>query len=165
MSALLCIWVLNAIDELHLNSYAEQLFHSSNYKHGNISFLMKITFNNDNHAIILDINWKTLAKGCLNWTLNAHVLHVSQVLNSIECQTSFTNPLNASMFVSGSVEDCCSILTFILFLSWKKHWISIRRFGIEFPYHLLFIYVMCSFCDRIFFKFYLCSYNLSRTPI
>lgn len=121
MSALLCIWVLNAIDELHLNSYAEQLFHSSNFKHGNISFLMKITFNNDNHAIILDINSKTLAKGCLNWTLNAHFLLVSQVLNSIECQTSFTNPLNASMFVSGSVEDCCSILTFILFLSWKKN--------------------------------------------
>lgn len=165
MSALLCIWVLNAIDELHLNSYAEQLFHSSNFKHGNISFLMKITFNNDNHAIILDINWKTLAKGCLNWTLNAHFLLVSQVLNSIECQTSFTNPLNASMFVSGSVEDCCSILTFSCFSLGKKHWMSIRWYGIEFPYHLLFIYVMCSFCDRIFFKFYLCSYNLSRTPI
>lgn len=166
MSALLCIWVLNAIDELHLNSYAEQLFHSSNFKHGNISFLMKITFNNDNHAIILDINWKTLAKGCLNWTLNAHVLLVSQVLNSIECQTSFTNPLNASMFVSGSVEDCCSILTFILFLSWKKtldlnttirYWVSL-----SFIIHLCY---MCSFCNRIFFLFNLCSYNLSRTPI
>lgn len=165
MSALLCIWVLNAIDELHLNSYAEQLFHSSNFKHGNISFLMKITFNNDNHAIILDINWKTLAKGCLNWTLNAHVLLVSQVLNSIECQTSFTNPLNASMFVSGSVEDCCSILTFILFLSWKKtldvnpmirNWVSL-----SFIIHLCYVFFLWS----NFFKFYLCSYNLSRTPI
>lgn len=161
MSALLCIWVLNAIDELHLNSYAEQLFHSSNYKHGNISFLMKITFNNDNHALILDINWKTLAKGCLNWTLNAHVLLVSQVLNSIECQTSFTNPLNASMFVSGSVEDCCSILTFILFLSWKKtldvnpmirNWVSL-----SFIIHLCY---MCSFCNRIFFFNLICVHTI-----
>lgn len=161
MSALLCIWVLNAIDELHLNSYAEQLFHSSNFKHGNISFLMKITFNNDNHAIILDINSKTLAKGCLNWTLNAHFLLVSQVLNSIECQTSFTNPLTC--------QDRLKIVVQFWHLSCfslgKKHWMSIRWYRIEFPYHLLFIYVMCSFCDRIFFKFYLCSYNLSRTPI
>lgn len=58
--------VLNAIDEHYLNDFAKQLFQSSNYRHDNISFLMKITFNNDNHAIILDINSKTLAKGCLN---------------------------------------------------------------------------------------------------
>lgn len=113
---------------------------------------MKITFNNDNHAIILDINSTTLAKGCLNWTLNAHFLLVSQVLNSIECHTSFTNPLNASMFVSGSVEDCCSFLTFILFSLGKST--GFQYDDTESGFYIInysFMLFMCTFCDRIFF--------------
>lgn len=160
MSALLCIWVLNAIDELHLNSYAEQLFHSSNYKHGNISFLMKITFNNDNHAIKLDINSKTLAKGCLNWTLNAHFFtctsslkqhRVSDVVyKSIKCIDVRVRIgwrlFNFDIYPFSLLKNTLDLNTMI------RNWVSL-----SFIIHLCY---MCSFCNRIFFFNLICVHTI-----